>query len=115
MVAAARLSEVQVADLTQAWLNILSRARHNRSHAVVREALSVRAQMSHILRRVQGGGCRFSELFGRADSIALVVVNFIALLELIKEGWVRAVQDEGFGDIHIQAALADGAAAEGEA
>ena len=31
MVAAARLPEVQVADLTQAWLNILSRARHNRT------------------------------------------------------------------------------------
>lgn len=116
MAATVRLPVVQVADLTQAWLAILARAHHHRSHAVVQEALSVRAQMSHILRRVQQGGCRFSELFGREDSIALVVVNFIALLELMKEGWVRAVQHDGFADIHIQAAtLNEGAAAAQEA
>ena len=58
-----RLPEVVLSDLTQAWLAILSRAKHNKSHEVIQEAVSVRAQMSGILRRLQTAPCRFSELF----------------------------------------------------
>ncbi|OSI07783.1 segregation and condensation protein A [Neisseria animaloris] len=98
----AKLPDVHVADLTQAWLNILSRAKHTRSHAVVQEAISVRAQMSSILRRLnEHGQCRFSELFHPEQGIAYVVVNFIALLELAKEGLVRIIQPENFAEIEI--------------
>ncbi|EGZ44657.1 segregation and condensation protein A [Neisseria wadsworthii] len=99
----AKLPEIQVADLTQAWLGILSRAKHTRSHEVVQEAISVRAQMSSILRRLQSGFCRFSELFRPEQGCAYVVVNFIALLELAKEGLVRIVQPENFAEIEIHA------------
>ena len=102
--AKARLPEVQIADLTQAWLAILSRAKHTRSHEVVREAISVRAQMSSILRRLREGSCLFHRLFQPEQGVAYVVVNFIALLELAKEGLVRVVQAEGFEaiEIHLQ-------------
>ena len=102
--AEARLPEVQIADLTQAWLAILSRAKHTRSHEVVREAISVRAQMSSILRRLREGSCLFHRLFQPEQGVAYVVVNFIALLELAKEGLVRVVQAEGFEaiEIHLQ-------------
>ena len=106
-----RLPEVQTADLTQAWLAILSRARHNKSHQVVREALSVRAQMSTILRRLQNAPCRFSELLRAEQGAAYVVVSFIALLELAKEGLVRLSQPQDYGEIEI--ALNDGAREEG--
>lgn len=99
----AKLPEIQLADLTQAWLGILSRAKHTRSHEVVKEAISVRAQMSSILRRLQNGFCRFSELFRPEQGRAYVVVNFIALLELAKEGLVRIVQPEIFAEIEIHA------------
>lgn len=95
---------VQVADLTKAWLNILARAKHHQSHAVVQETISVREQMSHILRRLQAGQCRFSELFAVERGTAYVVVSFIALLELVKEGLVNVVQEEHFAEIHVQAA-----------
>ncbi|OSI20352.1 segregation and condensation protein A [Neisseria dumasiana] len=99
----AKLPDVHVADLTQAWLNILSRAKHTRSHAVVQEAISVRAQMSSILRRLnERGQCRFSELFHPEQGIAYVVVNFIALLELAKESLVRIIQPESFAEIDIR-------------
>ncbi|MDO5058465.1 MAG: ScpA family protein [Neisseria sp.] len=98
-----RLPEVQIADLTQAWLAILSRAKHNRSHEVVQETISVRAQMSAILRRLQQGKCRFSELFTAEQGAAYVVVNFIALLELAKEGLIRIVQPENYAEIEIEA------------
>lgn len=106
-----RLPEVQTADLTQAWLAILSRASHNKSHQVVREALSVRAQMSTILRRLQNAPCRFSELLRAEQGAAYVVVSFIALLELAKEGLVRLSQPQDYGEIEI--ALNDGAREEG--
>lgn len=102
--AEARLPDVQIADLTQAWLAILSRAKHTRSHAVVHEAISVRAQMTTILRCLRGGSCLFHQLFKPEQGAAYVVVNFIALLELAKEGLVRIVQAEGFAmiEVHLQ-------------
>ena len=102
-----KLPEVYVADLTQAWLGILSRAKHTRSHEVVRETISVRAQMTAILRRLNESGIsKFSDLFKPEQGAAYVVVNFIALLELAKEGLVRIVQPENYGEIEIS--LKDG-------
>ena len=98
-----KLPEVHVSDLTQAWLGILSRAKHNRSHEVIQEAISVRAQMSSILRHLQRGSCHFSDLFRPEQGVAYVVVNFIALLELAKEGLVRIVQPTNFAEIEIYA------------
>ncbi|MDO5638413.1 MAG: ScpA family protein [Neisseria sp.] len=106
----AKLPEVRTADLTQAWLAILSRAKHTQSHEVVREAISVRAQMTVILRRLREGSCLFHQLFKPEQGITHVVVNFIALLELAKEGLVRIVQGEGFDVIGIH--LQDGSVAE---
>ena len=58
--------------------------------------------MTAILRRLNQQGCsRFTELFQVEQGAAYVVVNFIALLELTKEGLVHVVQDESFGDIVI--------------
>ena len=96
-----RLPEVALSDLTQAWLAILSRAKHNKSHEIIQEAVSVRAQMSGILRRLQTAPCRFSELFRPSQGPAYVVVTFIALLELAKEGLVRIVQPENYAEIEI--------------
>ncbi len=98
----AKLPEVYITDLTQAWLSILSRAKHTRSHEVIKETISVRAQMTAILRRLNGHGiCRFHDLFNPEQGAAYVVVNFIALLELAKEGLVGIVQEDGFGEIRI--------------
>ena len=103
----AKLPEVYVADLTQAWLGILSRAKHTRSHEVVRETISVRAQMTAILRCLNESGIsKFSDLFKPEQGATYVVVNFIALLELAKEGLVRIVQPENYGEIEIS--LKDG-------
>lgn len=101
---AERLPEVQIVDLTQAWLGILSRAQHNRSHAVVQEVVSVRERMSAILRRLHAGSLHFSQLFNPELGAAHVVVSFIALLELVKEGLVQVWQEQSFGEIQVQAA-----------
>ncbi len=96
-----RLPEVRLSDLQQAWLAILARAQNHRSHQVSQETLSVRAQMSHILRRLQAGMCHFTQLFDPSRGPAHVVVNFIALLELIKEGLIQVRQTAAYAPIEV--------------
>ena len=101
--AQARLPEVQVADLTQAWLAILSRVKNTQQHTVLQEKISVRERMAAILRQLQSvGQCAFSVLFSPEDGAAGVVVNFIALLELVKEGAVHIQQDAPFADLLVK-------------
>lgn len=105
LVAVTQPPHVQVADLTRAWLAILARSQHNRSHNVVKETLSVRAQMTVVLRFLQTRQhCYFTELFKHNDSMALVVTTFIALLELAKEGLVFITQHSTGDPISIQTA-----------
>src|SRR3990167_3804346 len=49
-----RLPQVSVEDLRQAWLGVLARAKLHTHHKVRREQLSVREQMTHVLRCLQG-------------------------------------------------------------
>ena len=47
------------------------------------------------------GRMRFSELVNDETPIAIVVVTFLAVLELYKRSMVKVVQEEPFGDIDI--------------
>lgn len=100
--------EVSLEDLVEAWRNVLKRARLNQHHKLGRAELSVREHMSLLLRRLSGVQVlRFDELFDlEHDGVAKLVVNFLAMLELTKEGLVRLTQQEAFGTIYLQAASA---------
>ncbi|MDC7706021.1 segregation and condensation protein A [Vogesella indigofera] len=101
-----RLPDVSALDLRQAWLSILSRAKHNRHHKVKQDELSVREQMSWIVRYLNGRDyVAFEELFDIGKGVAHLVVNFIAVLELVKEGMVRVSQDEPYQPIYVRLAL----------
>ncbi|CUA84957.1 MULTISPECIES: segregation and condensation protein A [Gulbenkiania] len=105
--AEARLPEVAPADLRQAWLAILSRARHKRHHKVEKDELSVREQMSWILRYLDGREyVPFEALFQPEKGIPHLVVSFIAVLELVKEGMVRVSQEAAYQPIYVRLALA---------
>ena len=98
-----RLPEVSVADLRQAWMGILARAKHNKHHEVQQYELSVREQMSAILRVLQGRQfVEFAELFVPELGVPHLVVNFIAMLELAKEGMVLISQDEPYRPIYVR-------------
>ncbi|GLS04093.1 segregation and condensation protein A [Chitiniphilus shinanonensis] len=106
--AVVRLPDVSPADLRQAWLGILARARRQQHHKVQLEALSVREQMSHILRLLAGGRyLPFEALFDTARGVPLLVVTFIAVLELVKEKHIVVTQDEGYAPIYVRQAGAD--------
>lgn len=95
--------QVSIADLQQAWLHILHRAKQFSRHQVAQETLSVRAQMSDILRRLQAANnsLYFFQLFDIQQGAALAVVTFIALLELVKESLIELNQEAAFSPIEI--------------
>ncbi|MTD32765.1 segregation and condensation protein A [Paludibacterium denitrificans] len=101
-----RLPEVSPIDLRQSWLAILSRAKHNRSHKVEKDELSVREQMSWILRYLDGREyVPFEALFEVEKGVAHLVVNFIAVLELVKEGMIKVSQEAAYQPIYIRPAV----------
>ena len=97
---------VSMDDLMAAWQSVLQRASRYRHHKVGRAELSVREHMSHILRRLQQDGMtEFSALFDVAgEGVAKLVVCFLAILELAREGLVRLTQQAAFSPIYLQAA-----------
>ena len=100
-----RLPEVHAEDLRLAWLEILQRARLTQHHTISREQLSVREHMSLVLRRLQGRRfVEFQDLFDPARGVPVLVVTFIALLELSRESLVDVTQAEAFAPIYVRLA-----------
>jgi segregation and condensation protein A len=98
-----RLPDVHVADLSEAWRAILARARMTKHHRITREQLSVRAHMSRILRALQPGNfMEFSQLFEPERGVALLVVSFLALLELARESMIEITQQSAFDPIYVK-------------
>jgi segregation and condensation protein A len=102
---APRFPDVHVADLQAAWMDIVQRARLNQHHRISREQLSVREHMSIVLRTL--GGRRFvefHELFDTTRGTPVLVVTFIAMLELARERLLEITQAEAFAPIYVRLA-----------
>ena len=97
--------EVEPVDLQQAWLDVLKRAKLTQHHRISRQELSVREHMTAILRRLQSTRfVEFSDLFDISGGVPVVVVNFVALLELAKETLIEITQAEPFAPIYVRLA-----------
>jgi len=102
-----RLPNVSVEDLQNAWLALLTRAKVNASHTVRREELSVREQMSKVLRHLRNCDfVPFEQLFESGAGIPILVVTFIAILELAKETLIEITQTESLGNIYVRTSRA---------
>ncbi len=100
-----RWPDVNPDDLRQAWREILARARLTAHHTITREQLSVREHMSLVLRRLQGRRfVEFHELFEPARGVPVLVVTFIAMLELSREHLLEVTQAEAFAPIYVRLA-----------
>jgi segregation and condensation protein A len=98
-----RLPQVDAADLRAAWADIVRRARLVEHHRITREQLSVREHMTRILRSLQDRRfAEFHELFEPAAGLPVVVVNFLALLELSKESLVEVTQAAAYAPIYVR-------------
>ena len=100
-----RFPDVSVVDLQEAWADILKRAKLVQHHKITREELSVREHMSLVLKKLQGRRfVEFEELFDPSKGTPVLVVTFIALLELAKETLVEITQAEVFAPIYVRLA-----------
>ena len=102
-----RMPAVNSQDLAEAWRSLLHRARLSAHHHVTKEQLSVREHMTLILRQLNEAGLReFTELFDPSRGAPILVVTFIALLELVREALVEITQSECFAPIYVKLAHA---------
>ena len=100
-----RFPDVHLVDLQEAWRDILKRAKLVQHHKITREELSVREHMSIVLRQLQGRKfVEFEHLFDAAKGTPVLVVTFIALLELAKETLIEITQAEAFAPIYVRLA-----------
>ncbi len=98
---------VDLVDLQMAWRDLVERARLTQHHTISRETLSVRDYMTRILRRLQTTKfVEFTELFEDAiesgQGVPMLVVNFVALLELSREALVEITQAEAYAPIYVR-------------
>jgi segregation and condensation protein A len=100
---AERLPQVHPQDLAEAWRALLYRARMTRHHRISREELSVREHMSAMLRALQERRVlEFAELFDPRRGVPVLVVTFLALLELARELLIEITQSECFAPIYVK-------------
>jgi segregation and condensation protein A len=100
-----RWPDVSMSELQAAWADVLKRAKLTAHHTISREELSVREHMTGILRRLQSAKfVEFADLFDPSRGVPVVVVNFIALLELAKETLIEITQAEAFAPIYVRLA-----------
>lgn len=102
---APRFPDVSALDLQSAWRDILKRAKLVQHHKISREELSVREHMSIVLRHLQGKRfVEFGDLFDVSRGHQVLVVTFIAMLELAKETLIELTQAEAFAPIYVRLA-----------
>ena len=102
---APRFPDVDADELRAAWADILKRAKLNQHHHITREQLSVREHMSIVLRTLQGRRfALFEDLFDVTRGAQVLVVTFIAMLELARENLLEVTQAEAFAPIYVRLA-----------
>ena len=100
-----RFPDVEIGELQAAWRDILKRAKLVQTHKITREELSVREYMSQILKQLQGQRfVEFERIFNPEKGSTVLVVTFIAMLELAKETLIEITQAEAYAPIYVRLA-----------
>lgn len=101
----AMLPDIELKELLLVFKDVLQRADMFQRHQIDREPLSMRERMGQVLSSLETTGfVEFVALFTVEEGRQGVVVTFMAILELLKEGLIDLVQAEQFSPLHIRAA-----------
>lgn len=97
------LQGVSIERLTNLFRGVLERLPvEDQRPAVRREPIRLRDRIARLVGRLDvAGQASFLDLIGGAQTRVEVVVDFLAVLELIKAHYLEASQDEAFGDIRL--------------
>ena len=98
--------EVELQELLLALSETLQRAELYERHAIRLEPLSVRERMSHVLSVITDTSTfvDFLTLFDIREGKRGVIVTFLALMELLREGLVDISQHRAFAPIYVRSA-----------
>lgn len=89
------LPQLELAELTLAFSQVMKRVKANASHHISRESLSTRARMSQVLAQLaQAKTLAFHQLFTVNEGRSGAVVAFLAILQLVKEQLVGIAFDD---------------------
>ena len=98
------LPGVLPADLKAAWMELAARAKVMHPHQIGREELSIREHMAAVLKKLQGKAyVEFVECFDLEAGLAVLIVTFLAMLELARESLITITQADSFGSIYVRA------------
>ncbi len=104
-----RQPDLHLAEIMLAFQDVLRRVEQLSHHHITREPLSVRERMSTILETLKNAdNLVFSALFTVSEGRHGVVVSFLAILELCREGLVEIIQSEPFAELRIRNRTAAG-------
>lgn len=96
------LENVSLFDLVDALKEVLERNPSSRLLEIIPDNLTVRERMNLILERLEGkDSVSFAALFEGATHRMVIVVTFLALLELMRLRVARVFQAETFGPILV--------------
>lgn len=96
--------KVVLKEVLLAFQDVLKRAEHLSHHHITKEPLSVHERMAAILEKInRSDSLAFSALFSRSEGKGGVVVSFLAILELSKEGLLEIIQIESDTELRIRA------------
>ena len=103
------LPDIDLKDMLLAFQDVLKRVDQLSHHKITKEPLSVRERMAAILEKLnQSDSLPFPALFTRDEGKGGVVVSFIAILELSKEGLIEIIQPDFFAEIRIRSKISSG-------
>jgi segregation and condensation protein A len=95
--------QVTVWELLEAFRAVLKRAQPESVHEVVADTISLRDRVRSLLHALSvTRSLDFESLFDDDASRFEIIITFLALLELMKVGAVRALQEERYGGIRIE-------------
>jgi segregation and condensation protein A len=93
--------EVSLFDLISAFKNLLSKTPEEVIE-ITRETLTVSDRINYIMDRIKGrNGIRFEDLFEDNQTRLTLIITFLALLELMRLGLIKAYQERAFGTIWL--------------
>lgn len=95
--------EASLFDLMDALQKVLQRAKEEAFHEVILDRLTVEDKVQEILLLLQREkrSLPFHLLFPKEASRRVIVITFLAILELVKAKWIRVFQAAPFDTIRI--------------
>ncbi len=94
--------EATVFDLLTAFKRVMEEYSREDHHDVVREDIKVEDRIDDIITFLRDrGGATFRELMPEAPIKMMIIVTFVAILELIKQNTIYARQSAQLGEIRV--------------